>query len=333
MWGLGYRRTDDEILGSLTVSFNPPSRNLNVFNSFVQDEIALVPDKVYLTIGTKLEHNDYTGFEVMPSVGATWSPTPHHMFWVAFSRALRAPSRNDTNLEVNFGTGGTPDLQRLLGNPDFDDESLYAYETGYRTTLTSNLSLDAALYFNDYDNLQTTEPLTPFLEPTPLPAHEVQPFTYENLMYGNTYGIEITANWKPTERWTLSPGYELEEIHMHTDPSSADTQTGPFVEGASPRHSAQLRSHVEMSHGLSWDASVYFVDRLTNQGPFSNVTIASYTRVDTGITWKLGESVSFSMVGQNLLSDHHLEFFDVNGSLQPGQIRRGGYTKLTWRLE
>jgi len=127
----------------------------------------------------------------MPSVSVTWSPRQHHMFWAAFSRALRVPSRNDTNLEVNFGTGGTPDLERLIGNPDFQDEGLYAYETGYRTTWKINLSVDTDLFFNDYDHLQTSEPLAPFLETTPSPAHEVQPFTFENLMYGNTYGIEI----------------------------------------------------------------------------------------------------------------------------------------------
>jgi iron complex outermembrane recepter protein len=186
VWGLGYRFTADDIRGSLTVSFNPPSLDLNVFNTFVQDEISLIPEKLYLTVGTKLEHNDYTGFEVMPSVSATWAPGRHQMFWAAVSRDLRAPSRNDTNLEVNFGTAGTPELQRLVGNPNFKDERLLAYEVGYRTSLGSRLSMDVAAYFNDYDNLQTTEPRAPFSESTPPPTHVVQPFTYENLMRGET---------------------------------------------------------------------------------------------------------------------------------------------------
>ena len=119
---------------------------------------------------------------------------------------------------------------------------------------------------------------------------------------------------------------------MHTDPGSADTQTRLFVEGAAPRHSAQLRSHFEAYHGVAWDASVYFVDQLTHQGPLSNVTVPAYTRLDTGLTWKLRESVSLSVVGQNLLRDHHLEFIDINGSIQSGQIKRSGYAKITWRF-
>jgi iron complex outermembrane receptor protein len=332
VWGLGYRYTADRIEGSLTVGEIPAKKDLNLFDGFVQDEIRLIRDRLYLTVGTKIEHNDYSGLEFMPSIRATWAPRQRHMFWTAVSRSLRAPSRNDTNLVVNFGTNGTPDLQRLLGNPDFEDERLIAYEAGYRTILGSRLSLDAAAYYNDYDNLQTTEPLAPFLEATPLPAHEVQPFIYENLMFGETHGIEIAANWKLSNRWTLSPGYAFEEIHMHTQPSSQDMQTRLFVEGASPRHSAQVRSHVELGRGLTWDVSGFFVDRLINQGPLSNVTIPSYTRLDTNLTWKLRERLSISVVGQNLLQDHHLEFMDIDGSLQSGEIKRSGYAKMTWQF-
>jgi iron complex outermembrane recepter protein len=332
VWGLGYRYTTDDIGGSLTVEMVPGMRQLNLFDGFVQDEIRLVGDRLYLTAGTKIEHNDYSGLEIMPSIRATWLPREHHMLWVAISRSLRAPSRNDTDLLLNFGTGGTPDLQRLLGNPNFRDERLIDYEAGYRTTLDRRLSLDAAVYFADYDNLQTTEPLTPFFEPTPLPAHEVQPFMYENLLFGETHGIELTANWKLSDRWTLSPGYAFEELHMHTDHASTDAQTGLFVEGAAPRDGAQLRSHLEMHRGFAWDASVYYLDQLNHQGPLGDVTIPAYTRLDTGLTWQLRESVTLNVVGQNLLRDRHLEFIDINGSLQSGQIKRSGYAKLTWRF-
>ena len=111
---------------------------------------------------------------------------------------------------------------------------------------------------------------------------------------------------------------------MHTDPSSADTVTGPFVEGAVPDHAAQLRSHFDLPKSLALDASAYEVSQLDHQGPLSNVTIPSYTRLDVGLTWKPWEQSSLSLVGQNLLQDHHLEFEDVDGALQSSQIRRSG---------
>ena len=334
VWGVGYRNTPDKIEGGLTVAMNPESRDLEVFNAFLHDEFALIPDELYLTMGSKFEHNDYTGFEIMPDVRLAWAPSSRHMLWAAVSRALRAPSRNDTNLVLNIGTGpaGPPTLLRLLGNPEFKDERLVAYEFGYRTTISDRASIDLAAYFNNYDDLQTTEPGVPFPESTPPPPHIVQPFRYENLMHGETHGIEVAANWKVTGRWTLSPGYAFEELHMHTAPTSQDTQTAIFIEGAAPRQSAQLRSHLALRGGFSWDTSAFFVGRLIHQGPFSNFAIPAYTRLDTGLTWKPLEKFSVGVFGQNLVKDHHFEFEDINGALQTGQIKRSAYVQFRWQF-
>jgi iron complex outermembrane receptor protein len=336
VWGLDYQYSADRIGGSLTVAMNPPARAVQLFDAFGEDEIALIPARLFLTIGTRLEHNDYTGFEVMPSVSASWSLNDRNTVWVAVSRALRAPSRNDTNLVLNLGEftgpGNTPTLLRLLGNPQFQDERVIAYEAGYRTMLSKRFSMDVTAYYDDWSNVQTTEPSGSFFETAPPPAHEVQTLTYENLIHGESHGVEITANWKVTDRWSISAGFAPAREHMHTNPKSADTQTTLFLEGNSPDWATQLRSHFDLSHALSWDLSAYYVDPLTDQGPLSNVTIPAYTRVDTGLTWRLGEGFSMSVVGQNLLRDHHLEFEDVNGSLQSGEIKRSAYAKITWRF-
>lgn len=336
VWGAGYRCTSDQIGGSLTVAMNPSSRALQLFSPFIQDEIALKPQRLYLTLGAKLEHNDYTGFGLMPTARIAWLPNDRETVWAAVSRALRAPSRNDTNLVLNIGSipgpGGTPTLFRLLGNPNFEDERLIAYEAGYRTMLGPRLSLDVAVYYNDWDNLQTTEPSTSFFEATPPPAHQVQTLIYKNLMYGEGHGIEVQAKWKVMDHWSLSPGFTYADDHMHTKPGSLDTITGPFEEGGAPDHMAQLFSHADFRRGLLWDVNAYYVDALTNQGPAGNVRIPAYTRLDTVLTWKMWERFSFSMVGQNLLKDHHPEFEDMNGSLQSSQIKRSAYAKVTWQF-
>src|SRR5260370_16937107 len=61
VWGLGYHYTTDTINGSFTVSFNPPSRSLQVFNPFVQDDIPLIPSPLYLTTLPKLSQNHSPG--------------------------------------------------------------------------------------------------------------------------------------------------------------------------------------------------------------------------------------------------------------------------------
>ena len=335
IWGLGYEFTADRFIGSLTVGFNPPSRTLQVFNTFLQDSFTLVPDRLQVTAGLKVEHNDYTGFEWMPSGSVAWMPDTRQTVWASVSRAMRTPSRNDTNLIVNIGStdvDGTLTLTRFLGNSKFQDERLIAFEAGYRSMMSKSFSLDASIYLNKYDNAQTTEPSASSFEPTPPPPHEVDTLTYENLMFGETHGIEADAKWQVTHRWTLRAGYALELLHMHTSTRSEDTLTPLFVEHGVPRHSAQLRSHVSLARAWEWDSAAYFVDRLSNQGILGTAAIPAYTRIDTMLTWRPLERLSISGVGQNLQEDHHLEYEDFFSSMQSGEVRRSAYAKVTWQF-
>jgi iron complex outermembrane receptor protein len=330
VWGANYGNTDSDTDGGLGFSLSPAKVNMQLFSLFIQDEIALVPDELYLTVGTKLDHNYYNGFNLLPSARVAWKANSRRMFWAAISRADRTPAETDTGSRINFGgftgPGGVPTVAALVGNPRFDGEGLIAYEAGYRTTVLEHLSIDLAAYYNDYSHQKTTEPAKPFFETSPAPPHLVLPLTYENLMHGEAHGFEMAVNWKATRRWTVSPGYAFEQIHMHLDPGSRDTSSVFANEGSSPVHGAQLRSHLDLSRGLSWDASAYFVDRLRSGG------IPSYTRLDTGFTWRWTERLSSSVVGQNLVRDRHPEFVDDTGSLTTTLIKRSAYAKLTWRF-
>jgi iron complex outermembrane recepter protein len=330
VWGLTYRYSSWNSDGNLTASFAPADLNTQLFGSFIQDEIAVVPDRVYLTIGTKLEHNHYTGFALMPSARVAWAPNPHHTLWAAVSQADRTPSALDASARSTIsgfpGPGGIPVLVTFIGNPQVKNEGLIAYEMGYRTTVLKQLSIDFTTYFNNYSDQYTSEPSTPFVENTPPPQHIVQPITFANLMHGETHGIEVAVNWQPTRRWTLSPGYAFEEIHMRLAPTSQDTNSVGEAEGSSPEHSAQLRSHLTLPHGLSWDTSAYFVGRLTDPRE------PSYTRLDTQLTWLVGEGASLSFVGQNLVKNLHEEFVDLSGSARTTLVKRSAYAKFTWRF-
>jgi iron complex outermembrane recepter protein len=328
IWGFDYQYSASRSNGALAVSLNPATLGTQLFSSFFQDEIALLPDRLYLTVGTKLEHNYYTGFTIMPSARIAFTLSGHHMVWAAVSRAERTPASVDTAIRSNYGSspgpGGIPVLTSLLGNPQFKNEGLIAYETGYRTSVSTNLSIDFAAYYNNYGSQQTTEPAAEFLETTPSPVHLVMLSTYENLMHGEAHGFEITSNWKLTDHWTISATYDFGRIHMHLSPASKDTETVPETEGTDPHVHAQLRSHVDLSRTLSWDTSAYFVDRIASQA------VAAYTRVDTGLSWRCREGLTVGLVGQNLVRDHHLEFIQSDDVTT--LVKRSAYLKVAWNF-
>jgi iron complex outermembrane receptor protein len=330
VWGLGYRYSRSESTGSLIISLIPANLATQLFSSFVQDEIAVMPNRFYVTVGTKLEHNYYTGFGLMPMVSASYSLSDNHMVWAAVSRALRTPASTDDTERVNVGgftpPVGLPVAISVFGNRHFEDEKLLAYEFGYRTSISPRLSLDIAAFYNDYGDQQTLEPEAPFVETTPAPVHIVMPSTFENLMHGEEHGIEIAVDWKVMPRWTLTSAYDFARIHMDLNPTSRDTNSVAGDEGSDPHVQAQLRTHVDLPRGMTWDASARFVDRLVDQG------VPAYTRVDTGLSWQWKERLTLSVVGQNLAQDRHLEFLDAQGNTDSTEIKRGAYGKVSWRF-
>jgi iron complex outermembrane receptor protein len=160
----------------------------------------------------------------------------------------------------------------------------------------------------------------------PPPTHLVFPLVWANEMHGTTDGAEVSANWKVMDRWRLSPGFALLQMRLQTDASSQDTTTVPDTEGSSPTYQAQLRSHTDLPGGFAWEVSSYFV------GPLPAQQVPSYTRLDTQLSRRLGERVELSLVGQNLIQDHHLESNDSLTSLNPSQVKRSAYIKFTWQF-
>jgi iron complex outermembrane receptor protein len=282
VWGVGYRYFSYKTTPSLSVSFNPTSGGQQLFTSFVQDEIMLKPDRLYVTIGAKVEHNDFSGREFQPTARIAWSLTDKHMLWAGYSRARRTPSPTDRGLRINIaafpGPGGLPALLTVMGNPNAVSENLDAFDSGYRTQLRSDISLDLAIFFNRYGNLRTIEPGTPFMELDPLPRHLNVPTVIANQMHGETHGLEMAVNWKATDRWTISPGYAFERIHLGLGDASHDANSVATGEGSSPHIQAQIRSHLALSRRLEWNTSAYFVGQLPAQ------EVPSYTRLDSGIT-------------------------------------------------
>ena len=327
VWGTGYRYTRDALTsGGAEIFWDPQSDDDNIFNAFAQDDIALIPDRLRLTLGSKLEHNDYTGWEVQPAAKLLWTPEAHQTYWASVARAVRMPTRLERNARVNItaftAPDSTPGLASAFGNPEADSETLLAYEVGCRFEPVRKLSLDLAGFYNDYDLLATSTPTTGF-EATPAPPHLLQSYTYVNGLHGGTYGAELLVQWQATDRWRLTGSYGW---LGNTFPEDS------IFHRSSPEHQASLRSSLELGRGWQFNSAAYFVDQVQAypQG-VTQVTIPSYVRLDLGLSWQPSKNLEISCWGQNLLDSQHPEFASYkNPDLI--EIPRTFYGKITWHF-
>lgn len=327
VWGLGYRATSDHFTPGVSVAFAPARRTYGLFGVFAQDEIKLT-NALSLTLGSKFEHNAFTGGEAEPSAQLVWTPTSRQAVWLSAARAIRQPARTDSGLQVDVAVfplqqGGFGVL-KLIGAANPHAEQLHDFEIGYRTQVSKRLSLDLATFVSYYHHLQTTEPGEPYFTASPAPPHLVSPLVFDYKAHARNYGGELAATWNATSRWRISPSYAFLHMKVAPDPSSRDASVAE-VAGYTPRHQFQIRSLWNLRRNLEWDSSLIRVSGL----PSGN--IAGYTRVDSRLGWRFGEYLELSVTGQNLLRPQHLEYPDAYQVLHT-EIERSAFVKMTWRF-
>jgi len=319
IWGLGFRYTESIIDGSQLVTYIPNHRKDNLFSAFVQSEF-IVTEDLRLILGSKFEHNDYTGFEVQPTIRMLWNINEKHSMWAAVSRAVRTPARVDEDLQINIIIPNSPQIL-IRGNPEVNSEELIAYEVGYRFNPTTNLLVDASLFYNDYDQLRSTE--THF-QPYPVPTIL---YELENKMFGNTYGLELASHWQVAETWKLIGSYSYLNTNLDITADSNYTDV-ELVERNSPTNQAGLRSLWNIRDNLELDAALYYVGEIESQ------TVAEYNRFDLRLGWQASKNLAISLGGRNLFDSQHSEFggFGSNGSvIYSNEIPRSFYLQLQYR--
>jgi iron complex outermembrane recepter protein len=300
-WGGGYRLMEDSVKNSAALAFIPADRNMQLFSAFVQDQIELVPDRLQLTLGTKLEHNDFSGFELQPSARLAWTLSDRQTLWAAVSRAVRSPSRVDSDVELP----GTPPFQ-VVGGTNFDSETVLAYEAGYRVNPVERLSISLATFYNDYDHLRSLNELTP------------TNFVIGNGFRGQTWGLELSGTYQPLAWWRLRGGYTYLNKLLWRHGAAVN----PSVrEGNDPENQALLQSIMDLPAHFQLDLVARYVDTLNNPH------VPSYGTFDARLAWWYKGCLEFSIVGQNLWDNQHPEFGAV---ATRREIPRSVFGKIAW---
>jgi iron complex outermembrane receptor protein len=257
-------------------------------------------------LGARLEHNDYTGTEFLPTARLAWKWAPNQLLWSAASRTDRAPSRVDHDI---FAPGQPPYL--LRGGPGVLAETANDYELGYRGQITSAASFSATVYHTVYDRLRTQQ-----IDPS---------FTYifyGNGMQGTTSGLELWASYQATTIWRLSGGFNRLRQSLHLTPYSIDVGAVQSIEGANPARWGMLRSSLDIGPRTQFDVTLRYV------GALSQPAVPSYTALDLRLGWQLHPDIDLSIEGQNLLGAGHGEFTDVATRTD---IKRAVFVKLECR--
>jgi len=353
VWGFGLRNTTDETRGDETISLDPVERTQRRYSGFIQDEIRLIGNEVFLTLGTKVEKNNFSpenDFEWSPSLRLGWLISDTSTLWGSVARAIRTPSRIEQDARIlgvvdpAFSPTNpypVPSTVTIIGNPELDNEEVIAYELGYRAQPFESMTVDFALFYNDYEELRWSDGYPPTCQPAGLPIVPPSPaippnpacfapgawdytevlITFINQARQDTTGIEVAATYNATDWWRIYGAYSYLNISGDAPGAQPDSAGED-----SPEHQFSLRSNMNIGDTMNLDVWARYIDELEIQ------QIDSYVGLDIRLAWQALPSLELSLVGRNLLESSHLEFHEESGANIAVEIDRELIAELLWRF-
>jgi iron complex outermembrane receptor protein len=322
--GTGYRRIQCD-----TYSFNPdiylvpPDRPNNIYSCFVQDQFTVREDLLFLTVGSKFERDDFTGFEWEPSIRLLMTPSKNYSLWASVSRAVRIPSVGEEDvrlISLPNTQEGFPIYPFTSGNPNLLSEEMIAYEAGVRGQPTEKLSWDLAFFSNNYDRLTL---------PVPGPAPELSgpiviwPLTVENAAKADSYGFELAANYKVTPAWQLRLSYSSLVMHFGGVPGVPNVAA---EDGLGPRNLVYAQSSFDLGRHWQLDLIGRYSDNIAAIG------VPKYLVGDVRLAWHPNPNLELSVVGRNLCNGKFYEFTNDNtlGAMAT-EVVPEVYGQIAWR--
>jgi len=320
VWGAGYNLDiEDDINTEITQISKPPATD-QVFSTFLQDEMSLT-DKLKFILGSKLEYNIFTHFEMEPNARLSYDLNDTNFLWAAASRAVRTPSRFEEDGTYNIHDAAAfPNLAglQISGNNDLTSEKMLGYELGYRNKPTESSLVDISTFYDEYSDLATLTAGNLYLNQ----GLVYLPFQYVNGMTAHTYGLELSAEDQIKAWWKIKGDYTLTKLNLNTIPSYSDAPgLGTDIQGETPLNAAYLQSSFDLPKGFEFDQTLRYSDRTVE----NQVIVPPYLELDLRLSWTY-KSWNVELVGQNLLQPRHAE--SALSTLSE-EVQRGGYLKLT----
>jgi iron complex outermembrane receptor protein len=343
IWGVNYRLSEDETTGDFVISLDPASRTQHLLSAFAQDEIRLVGDELFMTVGTKLEKNSFSNnsLEWEPNIRLSWNVSETQTLWGSVARAVRVPSRIEQSATINGavlppGAPGNsfpvPFVLTIVGDPDMDTEEVIAYELGYRQQFSESTHVDVAVFYNQYSDLRIIDARAPVCQPGSVPI-SVNPMCFLSAQYVSlpiqmenggdidTHGLELSASHRFSPAWTMQAAY----TYLHSD--ALPNAVSSAVSQDYPDQQLSLRTAFSPTATTDMDFWVRYVDQLSAQN------VDSYLTLDTRFSWRPVPALELALVGRNLLGSGHVEFLQEFNETESVEVEREAYLELRWHFQ
>ncbi|WP_445777593.1 TonB-dependent receptor plug domain-containing protein [Shewanella sp.] len=347
-WGLNYRYNDISFAQSSFVHSDGGYNTLHQYGALVQGQYSLIADKLDIILGSKIEHNDLTGWENQPLARLVWKPQNNQVLWTSVSRSVRVPSLiefNDNYIidgqrveEVSPIVTGIDAIDNyyvrtyLNGNDKVKSEESVSYEFGYRQT-QHDWALDLSAHHTIAKNViaisvdNNIEQFLPIFGLLQAGQYDLamQSLTNTSVNFDIVSNAKVTTNggdiiltWQPSEIFNAELGYSYNTF----DYKLADN-TFPAIGYDSTSRQLFAKSNLALFDDHRLFASI----RVENSNAYN---VDNYTALDLTWQWAFHQNWSVAVMGKNLFAGSHIEYNNTRETYTlPNYIDESVTFKLT----
>ena len=325
VWGAEYRAQ------SYAASVTPghfqrlAETTVNSTSSFLEDEITLAPDRLYVIAAVNGGEYRFAGFQIQPTGRLLWTPKKNLTSWAAVSRAVRTPSLIERGLDFNFvafpAGQGTLGILSLMANPSAQPEAVVAFEAGQRIGVSRRISLDFSGFWNRYTHVLFLSPRASYFVPGPIPYLDV-PIMFDNVYRAQSHGLEATATWNASARWRLFGGFSWLRVTLQPYPGWPEPS---YPINNAPQYQWEARSNLDLTRRLQLDTAFYYT------GSIAEAAVPSHLRADLHLAWRPRKAVEFSAGIQDAFEPYHAELPSLY-EYETLLVGRNVYGAITWKF-
>ena len=285
---------------------------------YVQDQLTLSPhwkavaglrydrfsldfdDRRTTTTASDLSRTD-TG--ASPRLGLLWTPTPGTTYYASYSYAF-LPSGEQLSLATSTA--------------DLEPEKARNYEIGARWDLSRALTLSAALFRTQRDDVRVADPLNPGL--------------FVKTGQQRTDGVEIGLHGDVTPRWQVYGGYAYLDGRVTQPVSTGTTANAASVVpagnriGLVPQHTFSLWNRLQLLD--KWAGGLGLIYQSSSYTSFTNtVKLPGFARVDAAVYYDVNRKNRLALNVENLFDREYFPTADGDNNITPGAPLT---LRLTW---
>ena len=302
---------------------DPKTYSMSEHAGFIEDEWQILDEKLFLTLGSRLTHNEFFGNHLSPRAYLVYNATDTLSLKGGVATGYKTPNVNQISPEVGTIQGGWRIVD--FGNKDLKPEKSTTYEVGAYYDNQADFRGSVTLFRNEFkdkildtDGSKRVNGIPAFGTCTNAPKVTCPGWgTYFNIEGATVWGVELSGDYDILSNLNLSSNYTYNKSKIKTGNPTINTPRGPMkfsetnlarLDGKSLTATPEHTLHATLTYKPIKSVKTFF--GANYESKLTSVNFGAGNRVrentkdlltfDTGVSWDANKHLTLSLNAYNI---------------------------------